>query len=399
MKKIASLLLFTIVYLACFSMSWSSADAIRVTVDGAAVRFPDAEPFVDANGRTLVPLRPIAEAMGLDVKWEEVTQIARFVSPVAIISFQIGRNSVRVNGWHESMDTEPVIVGGRTFAPVRYLAEAAGYDVGWDGANKTVSLEKNYSLREPLSEKDILKIMDRYLDLFEHQDFNVFYDDDLNIMDELLSYAIHMTPPASYETRIGGEFGVFETEVEKVRLSDAMETAGLLYTKNIAANLRPSDVFYYEYHERSADFTSWGYYDPPDFIRPVVLGCSSSNGICEIIVSTSLEGGYMGLFFAGVGDDDYAKALTREVIYYDIISEDDFFNTKIIRGYFDSPDGIAPGEPYYYTDYGVYMSAYEPALQRAVDYMRKNPDMFSQYKVTLVIEGESVKLSGIEKMK
>ncbi|MBP3629403.1 MAG: copper amine oxidase N-terminal domain-containing protein, partial [Anaerotignum sp.] len=42
---------------------------INVTVEGTPVAWTDAKPFIDENDRTLVPLRPIANALGLEVAW------------------------------------------------------------------------------------------------------------------------------------------------------------------------------------------------------------------------------------------------------------------------------------------------------------------------------------------
>ena len=40
------------------------------------------------------------------------------------------------------MDTAAVIIDGRTYAPVRYLAEYFGYSVEWDGMSNTVVIKK-----------------------------------------------------------------------------------------------------------------------------------------------------------------------------------------------------------------------------------------------------------------
>ena len=46
---------------------------INVTVEGTPVAWTDAKPFIDENDRTLVPLRPIANALGLEVAWNDDT--------------------------------------------------------------------------------------------------------------------------------------------------------------------------------------------------------------------------------------------------------------------------------------------------------------------------------------
>ena len=49
--------------------------AIKVTVDGTAVDFPDQTPLIQ-NARTLVPIRFIAESLGYDVEWESIENAA-----------------------------------------------------------------------------------------------------------------------------------------------------------------------------------------------------------------------------------------------------------------------------------------------------------------------------------
>ncbi|MCL2121884.1 MAG: copper amine oxidase N-terminal domain-containing protein, partial [Clostridiales bacterium] len=48
-----------------------AVDAIKVIVNGKDIRFPDAQPFIDSNGRTQVPMRFVAEAMGAEVEWTQ----------------------------------------------------------------------------------------------------------------------------------------------------------------------------------------------------------------------------------------------------------------------------------------------------------------------------------------
>ena len=164
MKRIISLLLAVMIAFGCLSITASAAPTpINVTFRGTTVEFPDAQPFVDANGRTMVPLRPIGEAMGLSVSWEADTRSALFTYTRYLdvgheyyaCLFTIGseylnsactyfdENYVNVDG-HPllmcRMDTAPVIRDGRTYAPVRYLAEAFGYSVSWDAATKTVQI-------------------------------------------------------------------------------------------------------------------------------------------------------------------------------------------------------------------------------------------------------------------
>ena len=116
-------------------------DGISVTVNGAAVPFTDAAPFIDENDRTMVPLRAVGDAMGLDVNWDGNAREASFTNGRKTIYFPIDSSAARTSdGGTVQMDTAAVIVNERTYAPIRYLAEYFGYTVGWDAATKTVSV-------------------------------------------------------------------------------------------------------------------------------------------------------------------------------------------------------------------------------------------------------------------
>ena len=115
--------------------------AITVTVNSNPVKWTDVQPFINADSRTMVPLRAVAEALGLEVSWDGNAREAVFSSGSKTIYFPIDSTRYRTeSGSYGTMDTAAVIVNSRTFAPIRYLAEYFGYAVGWDGATRTVSI-------------------------------------------------------------------------------------------------------------------------------------------------------------------------------------------------------------------------------------------------------------------
>ncbi len=134
MKKLVSLVLAAALALCCACPALADS-AIGVTVNGAAVAWTDARPFIDANSRTLCPLRAVGEAMGMTVGWEEETRTATFTSYALKGGSVVNRYSAKVY-----MDTAAVVVDGRTYAPVRYLAEGFEFAVEWDGGTRTVRI-------------------------------------------------------------------------------------------------------------------------------------------------------------------------------------------------------------------------------------------------------------------
>ncbi|MGE5370641.1 MAG: exo-beta-N-acetylmuramidase NamZ domain-containing protein [Solirubrobacterales bacterium] len=115
-------------------------DIIAVTLNGKTLSF-DQPPFIDAQGRVMVPLRGIVEALGLKASWNperKTITISGKAGPDSV--FIVGHSAARVKGKMVKMDTSPVIKSGRTLVPVRYIAEASGAEVIWDPIKRTVAV-------------------------------------------------------------------------------------------------------------------------------------------------------------------------------------------------------------------------------------------------------------------
>ena len=87
----------------------ASADTdVSVTVDGRKVVFPDAKPFIDENGRTLIPVRFVTEDLGATVEWNARTGSVHNKRRVNIM-IRIGQEIILVNGRTKAMDTKAII--------------------------------------------------------------------------------------------------------------------------------------------------------------------------------------------------------------------------------------------------------------------------------------------------
>lgn len=119
----------------------SASTNLQVQVNGSMVSFPDARPYIDANNRTLVPVRFIAEELGAQVEWEPVNQMVTVITRESYIELTIGSSHVIVNGEGWNLDTAAVITSERTFVPLRFVSEALGADVHWQGDTRTVVIQ------------------------------------------------------------------------------------------------------------------------------------------------------------------------------------------------------------------------------------------------------------------
>jgi hypothetical protein len=110
----------------------------------------DAAAYIDpASGRTLVPVRYLADALGATTNWDGTTHTVTVTTAVYTIQLVIGSSRLTVDGQAQTMDAAPVINNGRTYLPARWVAQAMGYDVAWDAANKIVVIYPMSSIGEP----------------------------------------------------------------------------------------------------------------------------------------------------------------------------------------------------------------------------------------------------------
>ncbi len=121
--------------------------AIQVTYQGNALVF-DQSPIIEQN-RTLVPLRAIFEAMGAEVSWDEANRLVTATRQQNTIQVQVDNRLAFCNGVAVTLDAPAKIVGGRTLVPVRFIAEAFGAEVNWDNNTRTVAITEAEAQSEP----------------------------------------------------------------------------------------------------------------------------------------------------------------------------------------------------------------------------------------------------------
>lgn len=112
----------------------ASAQDISVFVDGKRL---DQKP-VSVGGSTLVPLRGIFEALGAEVKWDGPTRTVRATRESTNIELTLDSPLALVNGEIKRLDVPARSIGGLTMVPLRFIGEALGAKVEWQGATRTV---------------------------------------------------------------------------------------------------------------------------------------------------------------------------------------------------------------------------------------------------------------------
>jgi hypothetical protein len=132
----------------CFSfvffvslISFASND-VKVQLYGKNINFPDAKPYIE-SGRTLVPVRFIAEELGYEVKWNAPERKVSILKNEKEIELIIDSKSVRSNfGTHNyTLDVPARITNGRTMVPLRFVSEVFENKVSWDANTRTAVIE------------------------------------------------------------------------------------------------------------------------------------------------------------------------------------------------------------------------------------------------------------------
>lgn len=114
---------------------------IKVALDGEYLRFD--QPPVNIDGRVLVPMRVIFEAMGADVQWDGSKQKVAAVLGNKKIELFIGDTSAYLNGAKHTLDVPARIINGRTMVPVRFVSESLEAAVNWEQGSKSVVIKTN----------------------------------------------------------------------------------------------------------------------------------------------------------------------------------------------------------------------------------------------------------------
>lgn len=178
MKKSIALLLTLILVIGILPFGVSASENIYVTVDGATLKFD--QPPIMQNDRVLVPMRLIFETLGATVEWDEYNQYVKATKEDISITMQIGNNTMVKNGQYITLDTAPILLNGRTLVPVRAVAESLDATVEWRGEINTVVIEqkiipKRYATETVVYAPDAESII-------TDKDNNIYYIQDNKVM-------------------------------------------------------------------------------------------------------------------------------------------------------------------------------------------------------------------------
>ena len=107
-------------------------------------RYLDSPPIIK-NGRTLLPIRTVVEALGGKVGWDAAAKKVTVTLGSTTIELWIGKNTAKVNGMSKLIDSTnskvvPEIINERTMLPLRFVTENLGATVLWNGDTQMITI-------------------------------------------------------------------------------------------------------------------------------------------------------------------------------------------------------------------------------------------------------------------
>ena len=132
--------LFAVITAAMISASCVSAfaDGVSVSVNDNII---DAQAVI-VESRTLVPVRGVFEELGYTVDWDAETKTATLSGKKTVV-IQSGAAAFTVDGEEVTPEVPQQIIEGRFMLPLRAVGEAIGADVDWDAETKTVIIKEH----------------------------------------------------------------------------------------------------------------------------------------------------------------------------------------------------------------------------------------------------------------
>src|SRR6202163_2308708 len=116
-----------------------AAGPVTVTANGEPANLNP--PPTERAGRVFVPLRGVFEQLGASVVYS--AGVINATGRGHTISLKIGSQQATVDGQQQTVDVAPFIIGASTYVPLRFVSQALGATVNYDGSNNLVAISTN----------------------------------------------------------------------------------------------------------------------------------------------------------------------------------------------------------------------------------------------------------------
>lgn len=113
---------------------------ISIILNGNKLSFN--QPSYIENGTSMVPMRAIFEALGAEVKYNSATKTITAQKDGTIIELVTGSSTAKINGRPMTLVANVENKNGYTMVPLRFVSEALGAEVNWNGESKTITINQ-----------------------------------------------------------------------------------------------------------------------------------------------------------------------------------------------------------------------------------------------------------------
>lgn len=134
----AALLTAVLIVPMLFQTQAQAAVKFNILIDG--VRLATKQAPVMIQGRVVLPMRSIFEALDAKVTWNQRAKTVTAVKDGTRIVLKINSKTATINNKSVRLDVPAKNLRGTTMVPVRFVSEALGEKVGWNSRTKTVSI-------------------------------------------------------------------------------------------------------------------------------------------------------------------------------------------------------------------------------------------------------------------
>lgn len=146
-----------------FSTASAAKSAIKVELNGEIIPF-EAPPLMK-NGRVLVPVRFVSDALAQKTEWNNKTKVVKISGPKNNLVLTVGSKTAYLNGVKKTLDVPAEIIDGRVFVPLRLVSEIADGEVIWDAKTQTVTIWSFYRVVK-LSSGEVISLQWKTGDLY-----------------------------------------------------------------------------------------------------------------------------------------------------------------------------------------------------------------------------------------
>jgi hypothetical protein len=136
---------YRVMLLAAAAVAWAAGAALAAQPIGVVIndqpQYYDVPPMM-VNGRVMVPMRGIFEALGAQVSWDGAQRTVTAARGESQMRLTVGNQWAMVNGKTTMLDTPPRMEQSRVLVPLRFVSESLGAEVKWDGPGRQVLIQQ-----------------------------------------------------------------------------------------------------------------------------------------------------------------------------------------------------------------------------------------------------------------